>query len=474
MATGCASTWIEMIERKEKPRAMEAETSSLMAGSLEKSSKNMGLVGDSVDTPNSHPDTVKGKANSPSAITYWILNKAYAAIGSPPLQIQLWNGIKFGRKDADMHTKIQVKTKKAFFKLLAYPDLFFGDEYASGNIIIEGNLITFLETFYRGQISSKPHLLQKIISYFYVRRQENHLEGSQDNVHHHYNIGNDFYKLWLDEQLIYTCAYYPTIESTLQEAQQAKMEHICRKLHLCPGQTVIEVGCGWGALAIYMAKNYAVKVTAFNISAEQIKHARARAVTEGLEKNVEFVQDDYRNVQGTFDAFVSVGMLEHVGPDHYENFGKLINRCLKKSGHGLLHFIGRNGPMPMNAWIEKRIFPGAHPPALSEAMAIFESGEFSVLDVENLRLHYAKTLEHWLDKYEQETAAITEMFDSEFVNSWRLYLAGSIAAFLMGDLQLFQISFVHGQNNFIQWNRDFLHNDNKTNTRQEPKWKHMT
>jgi cyclopropane-fatty-acyl-phospholipid synthase len=222
-----------------------------------------------------------------------------------------------------------------------------------------------------------------------------------------------------------------------------------------------------------MAKNYGVNVKAYNISIEQIKYARERAKKEGLENQVEFIHDDYRTAKGEFDAFVSVGMLEHVGTDHYENLGNLIDSCLKESGYGLLHFIGRNQPMPMNAWIEKRIFPGAYPPSLAEAMQIFESGQFSVLDVENLRLHYAKTLEHWLEKYEQESDTIREMFDDEFVNSWRLYLAGSIAAFLIGDLQLFQISFVNTSNNNIQWTRDFLYSDNETKTRQEPKWKHV-
>ncbi len=412
--------------------------------------------------------------NVPTGLQKWMLKKTYDAIGCPPIQIQLWNGVKLGCRNDEVKSKIHVKTPKAFFKLMAYPDLFFGDSYARGDIVVEGSLVGFLETFYLGKAKGyKPHLMQRLLEQVFARPRKNNLEGSQENIHHHYNIGNDFYKLWLDKDLLYTCAYYPTIESSLEEAQAAKMEHVCRKLHLEPGQTVVEAGCGWGALAIYMAKNYGVNVKAYNISIEQIKYARERAKKEGLENQVEFIHADYRTAKGEFDAFVSVGMLEHVGTDHYENLGNLIDSCLKESGYGLLHFIGRNRPMPMNAWIEKRIFPGAYPPSLAEAMQIFESGQFSVLDVENLRLHYAKTLEHWLEKYEQESDTIREMFDDEFVNSWRLYLAGSIAAFLIGDLQLFQISFVNTHNNNIQWTRDFLYSDNETKTRQEPKWKHV-
>ncbi len=459
---------------------MDTETNSASTGTIPIDRKNISSIVKNTITNTNHDNkskTLDDKSNiqthSPTGLNKWMLKKTYDAIGCPPIQIQLWNGLKFGCKNEEAVSKIHVKTKKAFLKLMAYPDLFFGDEFARGDVYIEGNLVMFLETFYRGQTTSEPHLLQKILDRVVARPRKNNLAGSQDNIHHHYNIGNDFYKLWLDKQLIYTCAYYPTIESSLEEAQNAKMEHVCRKLHLKPGQTVIEAGCGWGALAIHMAKNYNVQVKAFNISKEQIKFARARAKKEGLDKQVEFILDDYRNVKGKFDAFVSIGMLEHVGSDHYENLGNLIDGCLKESGYGLLHFIGRNSPMPMNAWIEKRIFPGAYPPSLGEAMEIFESGQFSVVDVENLRLHYAKTLEHWLEKYEQESDNIQEMFDSEFVNSWRLYLAGSMAAFLMGDLQLFQISFVHTQNNNIQWTRDFLYTDNQRETRQEPKWMHV-
>jgi len=403
----------------------------------------------------------------------WILHRLYESVGRPPLQMHLWNGFKFGCDDKDVIGILHVKSLKTFLKVTAYPDLYFGDEFAAGNITLDGNLISVLETYYRGIAVSEPHLLQKILFRLIVRPCKNNLKESQNNINHHYNIGNDFYKLWLDEKLIYTCAYYPTKESSLKVAQDAKMEHVCRKLHLQPGQTVVEAGCGWGALAIYMAKNYGVQVKAYNISKEQIKYARERAKKEGLEQRIEFILDDYRNVEGKFDAFVSVGMLEHVGQNNYKNLGIVIKNCLKKSGHGLIHFIGRNKPEPMNAWIEQRIFPGANPPTLAETMDILESADASVVDIENLRLHYAKTLEHWLEKYEQETDSVREMFDEKFVISWRLYLAGSVAAFITGDLQLFQISFVHHQNNNIQWTRDFLYSDNQHETREEPKWMHV-
>jgi len=237
------------------------------------------------------------------------------------------------------------------------------------------------------------------------------------------------------------------------------MEHICRKLALQPGETVVEAGCGWGALSLYMAQHYGVTVRAFNISHEQISYAREQARATGISNKVEFIEDDYRNITGKFDAFVSVGMLEHVGRSFYHEMGAIMHRSLKTEGRGLLHFIGRNQPRPINAWIRRHIFPGAYPPTLREATALFEPWDFSILDIENLRLHYAKTLAHWLQRFEANTAQIKEMFDEQFVRTWRFYLAGSQATFLSGFLQLFQITFTHGTNNQIPWTRDYLYRD---------------
>jgi len=236
------------------------------------------------------------------------------------------------------------------------------------------------------------------------------------------------------------------------------MDHICRKLHLKPGETVVEAGCGWGSLALHMARHYGVNVRAFNISRQQVIYARAVAEAAGLSDRVEYVEDDYRNIAGRFDAFVSVGMLEHVGINNYEELGKVIQRSLKEDGRGLIHTIGRNKAELMNAWIEKRIFPGAYPPTLGEMIDIFEPAGFSIIDVENLRLHYAKTLEHWLERFETADKQITEMFDQQFVRAWRLYLAGSLASFSTGWLQLFQVVFAQPDKNNLPWTRAHLYN----------------
>jgi cyclopropane-fatty-acyl-phospholipid synthase len=340
------------------------------------------------------------------------------------------------------------------------PDLYFGDAYTQGSLEVEGDLVSFLETLYRSAPKADQlHPLAKLFWQWINRAVPNSATGSRANIHHHYNLGNDFFQLWLDEEMVYTCAYFPTPTLSLELAQRAKLDYVCRKLQLQPGETVIEAGCGWGALARHMAKHYGVKVRAFNLSHEQVRFARERAATEGLAGQVEYVEDDYRNITGRCDAFVSVGMLEHVGRDHYQALGGLIDRCLNLQGRGLIHSIARDQAYPMNAWIERRIFPGSYPPTLREMMDIFEPCGFSVLDVENLRLHYAKTLQHWLARFDARQDLVRDRFDDDFVRAWRLYLAGSLAGFTTGWLQLFQIVFTRSGQNNIAWTRDHLYVD---------------
>ena len=206
-----------------------------------------------------------------------------------------------------------------------------------------------------------------------------------------------------------------------------------------------------------MALYYGARVTAYNISSEQIRFARERAEREGYKDRVDYVEDDYRNITGEYDVFVSVGMLEHVGLPAYPVLGKVVNDHLAENGRCLIHSIGRNRPRLMNPWIEKRIFPGAYPPSIAEMMQIFEPNGFSVLDIENLRLHYARTLEHWLYRFDRAEDKVRAMFDPVFVRAWRLYLSGSIAAFLSGNLQLFQVVFARERDNTIPWTREHVY-----------------
>ena len=387
-----------------------------------------------------------------------LIERLLSHLGNPPIEFLLWNGERVSSSGAEMVHQLRIADRATLFTLFTDSQLGFGDAYSDGRISVEGDLVDFLETVYKSapRKEASPSLLRRLVQRHRAPRA-NTLAGSRDNIHRHYDIGNDFYSMWLGRTMAYTCAYYPTPTASLDEAQVAKMDHVCRKLQLQSGATVVEAGCGWGALGLHMARNYGVKVRAFNISHEQIMYARARAKEEGLSAQVEYVEDDYRNITGRYDAFVSVGMLEHVGLENYGDLGRIANQSLPRHGRGLIHSIGRNHPSPLHPWIERRIFPGAYAPSIAEMMQIFEPWDFSVLDVENLRLHYAQTLRQWLALYEAASERVKSMFDEKFVRMWRLYLAGSVAGFTTGSMQLFQVVFAPRDNNDIPLTRAHLY-----------------
>jgi cyclopropane-fatty-acyl-phospholipid synthase len=375
-----------------------------------------------------------------------------------PIRLELGVSSEESLRSSPMQPVIRLKDRQALVALLLSPEINFGDLYSTGQIEIEGDLVRLLEALYEIPQGVAARMASRWRDWI----QSNTQRAARKNIHHHYDISTDFYRLWLDPQLVYTCAYFPHENANLEEAQTAKLDLVCRKLWLRPGETVVEAGCGWGALALHMAKHYGVRVRAFNISHEQIAFARQRAEQEGLASEVEFCEDDYRNVGGKFDVFVSVGMLEHIGRQHYAELGRVIRGAIGDSGRGLLHFIGRNRPQAFSAWIRKRIFPGAYVPSLREAMNVIEPQDLSVLDIENLRSHYAKTLECWLGRFEQSYDRVVDRFGLDFARMWRLYLAGSIAAFRVGTLQLFQLVFGGRNCDSLPWTRNSL-NQNATN-----------
>jgi cyclopropane-fatty-acyl-phospholipid synthase len=367
-------------------------------------------------------------------------------LGDSPRRMSMWPTLPI----------VRLKNRKTLIAVLLNPEMNFGDLYSQGDIQVEGDLVRALEALYQ----APDRLITRFLSHWLQLAQSCRLQGARKNIHHHYDIPTDFYKLWLDPELVYTCAYFPDESASLETAQRAKLDLVCRKLWLQPGETVVEAGCGWGALSLHMAREYGVRVKAFNISHEQIAFARERAKREGLQSRVEFIEDDYRNIADHYDAFVSVGMLEHIGREHYQELGNVIHRSIGDTGRGLLHFIGKSQPQPFSVWIRKRIFPGAYTPTLREAMDVLEPHDFSVLDVENLRMHYARTTEFWLQRYERCFDQVVERFGLTFARMWRLYLAGSIAGFRVGTLQLFQIVFAGRACKSQPWTRAHLYNNN--------------
>ncbi len=301
-----------------------------------------------------------GAHPSPStALERWLLGQLMEIVGNPPLALELWDGYLVG--PGAPAPALVFHDRAAFYRAFYKPEFTFGELYMTGRTSVRGDLEKTMEAVYRGLASLQDRggtylrLMQRV---FARRTRSNSLSGSKRNISAHYDLGNDFYRLWLDRDYMqYTCAYYPTPQATLEAAQAAKLELVCRKLALKPGERVVEAGGGWGGLARYLARHYDVHVRSYNISAEQVAWARQRARDEGLDGRVEYVEDDYRNVEGTYDAFVSVGMLEHVGVHNYAALGATIDRCLTDEGRGLIHSIGQDEARPLNEWIETRIFP---------------------------------------------------------------------------------------------------------------------
>lgn len=417
-----------------------------------------GRKGQSPAGPLVYRNTVERRQSPPTAIEKMLMRLILKSLGEPEIRVILWDGEPL--EPAPDAPAIILRERSSLWRLLYYPTLHFGDDYSAGRIEIEGGLEPFLNRFYTAYHSlPKPmHALQKALN-TYRRLRGNPPVQAVDNISHHYDIGNDFYRLWLDEEMVYTCAYYANGITSLEAAQQAKMEHVCRKLRLKPGETVVDAGCGWGALASYMARHYGVKVRAFNISHEQITFAREKARAEGLEGRVEYVEDDYRNISGQYDAFVSIGMLEHVGSSHYQELGALINRSLTDVGRGLIHSIGQNQSLPTSTWTQRRIFPGGYIPTLSEISNILAPYDFSIVDVENLRPHYTQTLRDWLARFEQQREKVRSMYDDAFVRAWRLYLTGSITNFASGHLQLYQVLFNRLGNQAMPGTREDIYHD---------------
>jgi cyclopropane-fatty-acyl-phospholipid synthase len=409
-----------------------------------------------------------------SALDRLLFQRLRQAIGEAPIRIVVGDTDGISGPAGKPVATVVIPDRRTLAGLVLNREVTFGEAYSQGRIRVEGDLVQMLEALLRPtRTAADKSWYGKLTSRWLEWIQANTLKGSANNIHRHYDLTADFYKLWLDSRLVYTCAYFPDESTPLEQAQLAKMDYVCRKVQLRPGDSVVEAGCGWGAQALHIAKHYGARVRAFNISKEQIRLARDRAKQEGLTSRVEFIEDDYRNISGRYDVFLSVGMLEHVGRENFEELGRVIHRTIGDSGRGLLHFIGRNRPHAFSPWIRKRIFPGAYVPALAEAAGIFEPWDFSVFDVENLRWHYAKTLEHWLARFERATKWITEMYGDEFVRAWRLYLAGSLASFRIGALQLFQVVFAGANYRQIPWTRAHLYRE-ESSPATAAKWIHAT
>jgi cyclopropane-fatty-acyl-phospholipid synthase len=339
---------------------------------------------------------------------------------------------------------VRFTTAKAQRAVLWDPELKLGEAYMDGYFVVEqGSIADVLAILTRQQTIAAPDwaLPPRLIRYLFRRLQQfNPRFRSRRNVAHHYDLDGRLYSLFLDGDQQYSCGYFESPDQSLDDAQLAKKRHLAAKLLIPAGAEVLDIGCGWGGLALYLAEIAGARVTGITLSKEQYERAKRRAMERGLTQDAIFRLVDYRDVDGRFDRIVSVGMFEHVGVGFYDTYFRKCAQLLADDGVMLLHTIGRrSSPSVTNPWIAKYIFPGGYIPALSEVAPAIERAHLTVTDVEILQLHYAETLKAWRERFLAHRDEVLRLYDQRFVRMWEFYLAGSEMAFREGDMVVFQI-----------------------------------
>jgi cyclopropane-fatty-acyl-phospholipid synthase len=348
------------------------------------------------------------------------------------------------------HVVLRLHDAKVNWELGTNPWMKVGEAYMDGRLTVEeGSLYDLIEIGTKNANGITNANMQRVVAVMnrLLRwwHQHNPIGAAQAHVAHHYDLSRQLFELFLDESMQYSCAYFTRPDASLAEAQQAKMRHIASKLLLQPGQRLLDIGCGWGGLGIYLAKTTGVKVTGVTLSKEQHEVACARAKAAGLDGQVEFKLQDYRLEPGRFDRIVSVGMFEHVGLKHFPEFFGKVEELLVPGGVALLHAIGRrDGPGHTNPWLRKYIFPGGYSPALSEVLPVVEQTGLWVTDIEILRLHYAETLKAWRENFNRNREQIKALYDERFCRMWEFYLIGAELSFRYDYNMVFQMQLARG------------------------------
>jgi cyclopropane-fatty-acyl-phospholipid synthase len=354
---------------------------------------------------------------------------------------------------------VRFATRSAEWGILLDPELKFGESYMNGTFVVEQGSIADVLAICLGQNTDVPHWAWLQTWLRYLRRrlsQFNPRPRSRRNVAHHYDLDGRLYSLFLDADRQYSCGYFQSPDQSLDDAQLAKKRHLAAKLRLSPDKRVLDIGCGWGGLGLYLAEIGGADVTGITLSHEQHAIANERAAEKGLSDRARFLLKDYRDIDEPFDRIISVGMFEHVGVNHYDTFFRKSAELLSSDGVMLLHSIGRSeGPSVTNAWTSKYIFPGGYIPSLSEVLPAIERAGLLVTDIEILRLHYAETLKAWLERFLAHREEVERIYDKRFVRMWEFYLASAEMSFREQDMMVFQIQLTKRQD-VVPMTRDYL------------------
>ncbi|MEM8808422.1 MAG: cyclopropane-fatty-acyl-phospholipid synthase family protein [Cyanobacteria bacterium P01_G01_bin.38] len=365
----------------------------------------------------------------------------------------------FGTKGTTPHLHLKIRDQRTYDSIITFASLGFGEAYMDGWFdVSDDDIVELIGMFYRNRVYSRASqkltlpLVLKVITQR-LKTVPVSIQNSRKNVQYHYDLGNDFYQLFLDPTLTYSCGYQLHPSDDLETMQRQKYEVICRKLALKTGETLIDIGCGWGGMLLYAAQNYGISGTGITLSQEQAKLARERIAEQGLSDRIKIEVADYREVQGQYDKFVSIGMFEHVGKNSFATFMEKSRDLLKPDGIGMLHTIvtesnERNGP-----WVDKYIFPGGYAPQLHEISREMRAAKLSIAHCENLKPHYAETLKRWCENFtanRAKVAALSPVYDERFQRMWYLYLQSFEASFRYGSLHVYQILFYRDK----QWKMD--------------------
>lgn len=388
-----------------------------------------------------------------------LAHKLLSKISVGGVQITFWDGTvqTYGPDKPYLH--LTIKKPSVLRDIATKGSVGVGEAYIRGDLLVReplDQLIRFSSdnkaTYGKfGNLKGLPRLQS------YSR---NHRSKQKQHIAHHYDIGNEFYKLWLDSSMTYSCAYFKKSSDNLEQAQRQKVDHVLRKLQLKKGQTLLDIGSGWGTLAIQAARHYGAKVTGISLSEEQIKFSRQAAKEAGVAKLVTFKLMNYQDLAETgkvFDRVISVGMFEHVGRGQQADYFAAVNKLLAKNGLSVLHTISREFEGTSDPWIQKYIFPGGYIPSIRQVISELPDHDFHLVDFENLRMHYAMTLDIWRSRFAKKRHVVHGMFDEEFCRMWEFYLGVSSGSFRYGELSLTQIVFTKGLNNQLPLTRDFLY-----------------
>ena len=367
-----------------------------------------------------------------------------------------------GKPSREKPISLKLLDPKLMQKLLLYPDLYFGEAYMDGSLVIEnGNITEFLDLAFknigRGNINSYGAVIKKLRGTYRYLTSFNKIAKSKENVAHHYDISEKLYDLFLDENRQYSCAYFKNENDTLEQAQNNKIHHIIKKLNIRPNQKVLDIGSGWGTLALAIAKETQASVTGITLSENQFKYSKNKAKEMNLSNKVDFKLIDYRQLNEKFDRVVSVGMFEHVGRKFYRTYFNKVFKLLNERGIALIHTIGSSmPPRDPQPWIQKYIFPGGYTPSLSEVANPIENSGLIVSDIEVLRMHYAHTLRNWKERFLSKKDIVLDMFDEKFFRMWEFYLASCEMAFKWGDQVVFQFQ-LSKDNSSVPNTRDYIY-----------------